>query len=331
MKRRGRQRGSVGALLTAAVTLALALVLLLNKQSLLDQVTVWQYKPSGQISAFVNKADMSKTGEFYFYASQPSLNTRQDFNNFCSNQDANTAVLGCYVSQKIYIYDINNPQLSGIRTVTAAHEMLHAAYARLSSAEKAKVNSLLEAEYVKLKEDQSLASRMAFYAKTEPGQGNNELHSVIATEIPVIATELETYYKRYFNNRQKVTDLYASYQAVFNGLKARADQLTQQLDAIRSAIEDDSKTYNTQASDLNSDIRDFNARANNNGFTSQAQFNQERAALAARADQLDALRSKINNNITQYNFLREELAKVASQSDALNRSINSNLAPVPSL
>ncbi len=77
------------------------------------------------------------------------------------------AILGCYVTQRIYIYDVKDAKLDGIREVTAAHEMLHAAYERMSSSEQTKVNALLEVEYEKLRNDKDLAERMAFYARTE--------------------------------------------------------------------------------------------------------------------------------------------------------------------
>lgn len=326
-----RQTGSVGALLTAVVTVGIALTVLINKQYITDQVAVWQYKPSSQIINFADRSGMSNAGRFYFYASQPSLEGRQVFNSQCANQDTNTAVLGCYVGQKIYIYDINNPQLIGIRTVTAAHEMLHAAYARLNNTDKTKINQLLEAEYAKIKDDPNLAARMAFYAKTEPGERNNELHSVIATEIPSISPALESYYSKYFTARQKVISLHASYQAVFNNLKLRADQITQQLDALKLTIEQDSSAYNAKASALNSDIKAFNQKASNGDFTSQSQFDRERSLLVAQADQLDNLRATINTNISNYNALLKELESVASQSNALNQSINSKLTPPPNI
>ncbi len=47
------------------------------------------------------------------------------------------AILGCYnpSSRDIYIYNVTNSELDGVKEVTAAHEMLHAAWERLSESE----------------------------------------------------------------------------------------------------------------------------------------------------------------------------------------------------
>lgn len=330
-KAKDRSQGSIAALVMTAISLAVALVLLLNRQFIVDQVNVWQYHPDSQVQSLAQSAGLSDSGKFYFYASQPSLDDRTAFNGHCSHQDASTAILGCYAGQKIYVYNITNPKLDGIQTVTASHEVLHAAYDRLSDQERAKLDTLLEAEYNKIKDDKSLTERMAFYAKTEPGERDNELHSVIGTEISNISPELEAYYKKYFVDRQKVVAMHTSYEAEFTQLQTRADQLTQQLNTLSSGIERDSKDYNAKVNQLNDDISSFNNQVSNGGFRSQSQFDSQRAALVSRAGQLGDFRTQVNAAITQYESLQKELASIASQSNELNRSINSSLAPAPSL
>jgi hypothetical protein len=329
--RSARTQGSVAALVITLVSVGVALLLLMNRQVIIDRVTVWQYEPSAQVQSFATRAGMSDTGEFYFFASRPLLNNQQEFNKNCPNSEPQTAILGCYAAQRIYIYDVPTGKLKGIRTVTAAHEMLHAVYERFDENERQRINSLLETEYNKLKSDTKLAERMAYYAKTEPGERSNELFAIIGTEVPEIGSELEAYYRHYFDDRQKVVSLHAGYQSVFNQLQTRAEQLKKQLDSLRVSIEQNSDAYNDQVTQLNGDILSFNERADNEGFESQSEFDQERSSLLARADQLDAYRNRINDDIAEFDALQDELASIASQSDALNRSINSSLAPAPSL
>ncbi|MEO7904622.1 MAG: hypothetical protein ABIR91_02400, partial [Candidatus Saccharimonadales bacterium] len=231
----------------------------------------------------------------------------------------------------IYIYDVTDQRLDGIKAVTAAHEMLHAAYARLSDADKQRIDSLLESEYDKLKDNRNFTERMAFYARTEPGERSNELHSVIGTEVSDIGSELEQYYSRYFKDRQVVVQLHDGYSKVFTDLQDRANQLVKQLDTLSAAIKSDSAKYNTMVADLNKAISDFNARTQNNEFSSQSEFAQERAVLLQRADQLDQMRNDINASIARYDALQTQLESVSSQSDALNRSIDSSLAPAPTV
>jgi hypothetical protein len=332
MKHKKSRHGSVAALLTTAVSLGIALGLLLNKQAIIDHLNVWQFTPSSEIQTLATRSGLSDTGRFYYYASRPALEASQSFNGHCANKESsNTAILGCYTADHIYIYNVTNSKLDGIRSVTAAHETLHAAYQRLSDAERSTVNVLVEKEYVQLQSDTKLAARMAYYAKAEPGQRDNELYAVIGTEISSINPALETHYARYFSDRQKVVQLHASYESVFTQLQTRADQITGQLDALSTSITKHSAQYNADVNQLNTDIGTFNQGANSGKFKNQAEFDQQRAILSNRASQLDSLRTQVNSDIAMYDSLQKELAGIASQTDALNRSINSSLAPAPSL
>lgn len=274
---------------------------------------------------------MTDRGEFLFYASQPSLEGTQMFNEKCARIEQSSAILGCYNGQYIYIYDVKNEKLDGIREVTAAHEMLHAAYLRMSDNERAKVDRLVEAEYTKLSGNQEFAERMAFYARTEPGERDNELHSIIGTEVALIDPELEQHYTAYFTDRSKVVALHTQYASIFYELQARGKELSAELERLADQIEAASGAYNQATVALNNDIQSFNERANSGAFSSQAQFNAERASLVARVEGLEAQRAAINSDRARYNDLREELVAIASESEALNRSIDSSLAPAPSL
>lgn len=330
-QQRKQNRGHAVALVIVALSLLAALLLVVNRQYVVDQVTVWQYKPSAEIVSLADRSGMGDTGKFYFYASHPKVEDAEAFNASCDRKEESTAVLGCYNGQNIFVYNVTNGKLDGIKEVTAAHEMLHAAYARLGGDEKVRVNKLLEAEYDKLKSNKDIAERFAFYARTEPGERDNELHSIIGTEIAKVGPELEEYYRTYFSNRAKVLALHDKYASVFAELQAKGDALTRQLTELKAAIASQTEAYNNAVSTLNSDIDSFNERANNGGFSSREEFESERASLVARAGQLDSTRSTINAEIAQYNALREELKSVASQSSALNQSIDSTLAPAPSL
>lgn len=328
-RRSGHSR--VIGLVIILVSVTLALWLLANRQQVLDQVSVWQYHPSSAITQLADRSGMNSTGKFYFYASQPKIEDAASFNKDCGTTETSTAILGCYNGRYIYIYNVTNPQLDGIKETTAAHEMLHAAYARLSSSDKQYVDKLLEAEYQKLKDNKDFAARMAFYAKTEPGQRDNELHSVIGTEVGSLSPALEQYYSRYFQDRSKVVSLHDNYASVFANLQQQSDSLSSQLTSLGNTINQQTKDYNAEVAALSADINTFNQRANSGGFDSKAQFDSERAALVARVSQLDQMRQTINNEIAQYDSLRSQLQTVASESQALNQSIDSSLAPAPSL
>lgn len=309
----------------------IATLLFFNRQYVVDTITVWQYQPTAEIQEFAERTTMNNAGKFYFYASRPSLEEAAAFNAQCGKKEANTAVLGCYDGQRIFIYNVSDERLDGIRAVTAAHEMLHAAYDRMSQSERAKVDALVEKQFETLKSDEEFSERMKFYERTEPGQRDNELHSLIGTEVKTISPELREHYKKYFDDRDQVVALHDQYDAVFATLKTKSAALTKQLAQLSQTIESDTVAFNQDARRFEEDKNEFNRRANGGGFDSQAQFDAERAALLGRADELIAFRKRIEANIERYKRLTSELNALSVQVADLNKSINSSLAPAPSL
>lgn len=316
----------VGLMLVAS-----SLLIVANRQRIIDQITVWQFHSTSIIAGLVDRAGMNDNGKFLYLASQPVLDATQNFNNECDRIENTTSILGCYSNYRIFIYDVTDKKLDGVREVTASHETLHAAYSRLDSFEKDKINVLLEAEYKKLENNKDYSDRMAFYARTEPGERDNELHSVIGTEIANINPDLEKYYDNYFSDRQKVVTLNTKYSSVFINLKSHANVLLAQLNALSAGIVSATEKYNSDVKTLNADIIEFNRRADNGSFKTQSQFNSERAVLSARVYELDVNRAKIDSDLALYDQTLAEYNSIASESKKLYNSIDSTLAPAPSV
>lgn len=328
-----RTRGSIGSAISIATLLICLLIagwLTLNRQLVLDQITVWQYKPSNDVVAISNKARFTDHGKFYFYASKPEVDEAVKFNSVCKKREEHSAILGCYAARRIYIYNVANKQLDGIKEVTAAHEMLHAAWDRLSDSERERIGGLLTKVYDRVSTG-DLAERMEYYSRTQPGEQANELHSILGTEVADLGEELEQYYSQFFQSRKEIVNLHQNYAAVFGQLEQRAVALEAQMDTLETQINNNIATYNSGVNQLNTDIESFNSRAQSGGFSSQATFNAERARLTDRSSSLEADRNSINAMVDQFNKLRDELISVNGQSEALNRSIDSSLAPAPAI
>lgn len=306
-----------------------------NKQLILDQISIWQYEPSSEVVGLIDQSGMNDYGKFLFLASQPTLAKSTSevnlFNSVCREVELTTSILGCYSNHKIFLYNITDPQLDGIRETTAAHETLHAAYARMSAKEKLLIDNLLELESEKLKNDPEFIERMAYYARSQPGQRTNELHSIIGTEVASIDPELESYYKKYFADRQKVVALNARYSSVFRKIASRAKELSVELAALSESIKSSSDRYNSETQAVNAAIVAFNNNASNGLFTSQSQFDHQRAVLVSKVSILGQMRTNINNDIAKYDALVTEYNSIASQSEKLNNSLDSTLVPAPSV
>ena len=308
----------------------LAAFLILNRQFIYDQWNVWHYQPSASVNTISERAGLSDKGKFYLAASDAVVEDAAQFNTDCVRQEAKNPILGCYTNLHIYIYDVTNAELDGIEEVTAAHEMLHAVWDRLSDSEKTRIGNMLDAEYAKIATPE-LKARMDYYSRNEAGERQNELHSILGTEFGNLTPELESYYSQYFTDRKKVITMHDKYETIFTQLTTQADTLYSQLTALGKKITTESATYNATAATLSSNIQDFNNRAKAGSFTSTAQFNSERAALIARTSALEAERTSLNAEISSYNDMYAKYQALTVRTQQLNNSIDSTVAPAPSL
>lgn len=288
-----------------------------------DAVAARNFTPTQQIASVDQRLKLTGRGTDIFYASAPLVEQQKEFNNNCKTEEHTAAILGCYYRNRIYLFDIDNKELDGTMEVTAAHEMLHAAYGRLSIFERPRIDALLKAEYAKLKDSNAtLRETMAYYKQAEPNDLVNELHSILGTTVAQLSPELEQYYAQYFSDRQAVVTLNQKYVAVFTEVNKQAEELSVKITALKPQIDSELAAYDTTRTQLEADIASFNQRAASGAFTSQAQFNRERSALLARSSQLDVQREAVNAKVDEYNTYVEQLNKLSVRIGELNKSIN---------
>ena len=310
------------AVLFAILVLVLSAVGILYGQRIVDKVKASQFRPTAQVAQVTERVGMSHQARDIFYATSPVVEDRAQFNNSCQSQERTVAILGCYYRDRIYLFNIDNKELDGTLEVTAAHEMLHAAYQRLNIFERARVDALVEAEYAKLKDDPNLQEIMKYYHTAEPGAESNELHSIIGTTVVTIDPELEQYYKGYFSDRQQVVALNTAYNKVFGDMKARADELQARLKEAEPTITADLTAYDADLKQLELDIESFNQQATTGYYSTRAAFNATRNALVARVDAMNARRDTINTNVAKYNADVKALNDLSVQVNSLYQSIN---------
>lgn len=300
----------------------------LNRQYVVDQFSVWQYSPTEDVIEVAEEVDFTDEGLFYFYAGHPVIDGTSNFNLECAKKEEGSSILGCYVDDSIFIYDITDTRLRGIKAVTAAHEMLHVVYSRLSDKDREHVDQLLDEAYGSISSE-SLEDRMQYYARTEPGHKNNELHSIIATEFIDIPKELSEYYDQYFKDRSSLVKLHDSYSGQFQKRIEKRKDIGVKMEKLSKDIDELSEQYNGGVADLNSRVIGFNNRARDGAFTSQYQFSSERNVLVQRSNELADIRSTINLKIDDYEKLRKQYNKLVDESNNLQKSIDSTLAPPP--
>jgi len=326
------KRGGFLATFFLLLLVAASALVFFYRQAIIDQITVWRFTPSASLVTLADTAGLNGLGKYYLYASQAEVSNQAEFNSACGSlQNERTVVIGCYAGpeRRIYIYDVLDSNLNGVKETTTAHEMLHAAYDRLSPSDKKHVDDLLVAEESKIT-DPRILDLIKDYQQTEPDEVVNELHSIFGTEVRTLSPELETYYKRYFTDRSEVVSLKEKYEKVFTDLATKQTSLVAELNTLASDVNTKQKEYQVSLTTLNADIASFNDWAQS-GTAKKGEYNARKATLQDRISTLDAERDAINNEIDSYNAKKAVLDKLNLQAATLNQSIDSKLSPAPSL
>lgn len=280
-----------------------------QRQAIYDWWRLKDYTPPPAIVKIAQKASFSPTGRHVFYVYHPELDDKQTFGTHCSNRDEQTIVLGCYVVPVgIYLYNVKDPRLEGVVEVTAAHEMLHAAYDRLSDKEKERIDRLINQAYSKIT-DPRIRTNIANYRKHK-ADITNELHSILATEVRSLPAELEQYYRQYFTDRLTVVAASEQYEGVFTALKNQAASLASQLTSLKKQITAYEQQLSAQRASLERD---------RSGVKTQSQAN----AFNARVNSFNSQVAVLNNLVTQYNSLLASYNRLAVQQQQLFKAIDS--------
>ena len=237
-----------------------------NHNQLLDWYYLRDYTPPQAIATLADQATMTEQGKHLFYRAQPQIDmTRAALVTDCRIPNDKTIELGCYLStDKIYLLNIQQPELKNEMIVTAAHETLHAAYDRMSASDKREISSELE-QYAKTITDASFKQRMQQYRETEPGEEDNELHSIVGTEFGNLPSGLEQHYALYFSNRAQIVSYSDQFNTTFDGLHTQITQLDSQIKATKARMEalkaaNRIREYNALVDGVNADINSYNGK-----------------------------------------------------------------------
>lgn len=312
--------------LLLAGSLAAGWWLVTSWQGVADWWQLRNYTPSVAVVQLADAASMVGRGRDMFYVSDPQIEGKDAFNKSCtSNASEHGSVLGCYSQRRIYIYDVNDPRLPGVKEVTAAHEMLHAAYERLDTATKNRIDSLLQAELNKRSGDAELQEVLDIYRKTEPGELLNEMHSILATEYNDLSPELNQYFSQYFTDRAKVVGLAQGYKGVFQASKARIAGFKQQLEALKNKIDANVAVLDQLKNTLDSE----NNRLAALRASDPDRYNQEVPGYNAKVDTYNRTARDTQSLVNQYNAIVTKIDAEIAQQTELNNSLDSKHQPLP--
>jgi hypothetical protein len=284
-----------------------------------DAYIAWSEPIPDDVAAIAAATGMSEEGELIYRASTPEVEDDDDFNEHCSIEGG--AVLGCYYEGNVYVYAVTDERLAGTVEVTAAHEMLHAAYERLSPDERDRIDALVDEAIAEIPDDDPTFEDLELYPAA---QHADEWHSRLGTEFAELSPALEEHYARYFDDRAKVVELHVQATALFNELRAQIEALVEEIDALDPVLDARIAKFEAAIDRYNADVDSFNARAENGSFSSQQQFDSERAVLVSRGAALDAEGAALDAEIDRYNGLVEQLTALDADYAELYSALDSN-------
>lgn len=313
-----KSKSSIRGLIASVLIIALVGGLWLQKQNIFDWLRLYNYQAPSEISQLADTVTMTPRARRIFYVYHPLLGDRSQLADKCPDRSEQTIVLGCYVhNRQIYLFEVTDQRLQGVHEVTAAHEMLHAAYARLSTAKRSEVDNMIQAAY-KLINDDRLTSTINSYNAIDPSIVPNELHSILATEVRNLPAGLENYYGQYFTNRGHVVNLSEGYEQEFTRRRASIAESDKKLQSLKAQIEtnqSDIDELNNQLSQLRADLQRAQAR----GDTEE--YNAGVPGYNGQVREYNSLVVTTQGLIDEYNRLVQERNAIALEEQQLFRAL----------
>jgi uncharacterized protein YukE len=306
--------------------IAFPFVVYFKAQALTDWWQLRGYDPPAAVSQLASQDTMTGYARHVFYVNHPDL--EKDSNQFRKNCNENeqTIVLGCYRSDQrgIFLYDVQDARLAGVEQVTSAHEMLHAAYDRLSHSDKTAIDAELMDYYNNGLKDQRIKDTIDAYRKTEPNDLVNEMHSIFGTEVSSLPTSLESYYQKYFTDRQAVVSFAQAYEGEFTSRQdqIKADDL--QLEQMKSQISAQEDSLNSQLSKINSDRQRLDSLRSSGQISA---YNAGVAPFNAEVRSYNNGVQSLRDQIKDYNQLVEERNSIAQELTSLDKALDTRLVP----
>ena len=302
-------------------------VALYYRQNIIDWWRLRGYIPPNPISQLATEDTMSDYTRHLFYLNRPQLlSAVSSFRANCP-ENKDTIVLGCYHPGQngIYIYDVADPTLAGVLQVTAAHEVLHSIYARLSPQAKNQLNNELEDYFKNGLTSQVVKEEIKLYQQTEPNAVFDEMDSTFGTEISQLPAPLETYYKQYFKNRLAIVAHEQNYESAFSSRQAQIKHDDATLAQMKVQIDSKQAELKSTLSSINSKHQQLTS-LQASGNTSE--YNAGVAPYNALVDSYNDEVNGLSKLIAQYNSLVSVRNQIAGQYTTLAAAIDTRTAPV---
>jgi hypothetical protein len=287
------------------------------EQDLRDWGKLLGYEAPPQVDKLATTTTMTDTARRLFYLNEPTIESHKSSQNLCKSTE-HTVVLGCYVPGKgIFLQEVTDPRLQGVMEVTAAHEMLHAAYGRMSLLEQSQLNERLQATLQQI-QNPRIMQLVETYREQEPNSVDNELHSILGTEVRNLSPELEEHYRKYFTERSSIVALSERYEGIFTTLRDKAKQIARQLVTLKSTIDSLEAQVKSEEASISSDRSTIESQRAANP---EGDYSSSIASFNNRVQSFQALVTRFNEQTNLYNQHLAAYKSLALEEKSLVESL----------
>lgn len=315
-----KSKNGLFALFASLPFLAIILLGVIFYEPIVDQILLYNYTPPNNIVQFTKDTAMTKKATNIFYVSRPVIQDKPEFRISCMDNIEKSIVLGCYKSDsnKIYLLQVSDKRLDGVEQVTAAHEMLHAAYSRLKNSERLQIDAQLN-NFLKTIKDPYIINTIDEYRKHGADNLPNELHSIFGTEVANLPSELEVYYQKYFTDRQEVVKLSNNYRKTFKDLEDKIANYDKELSRLKASIEENQQKLSQLGEELSIRRAQLNREVGNISLYNAGVpgYNQTVAHYNQIVDQ-------VKNDVGKYNKIVNKRNSSAVVINELGNELNAN-------
>jgi hypothetical protein len=283
------------------------LLLIANRNWLEEWLDFAPAPTSPEIQRLAEQSLMTPAAQRLFYRQYPTIESQETFLEQCKVPDK-SIMLGCFVRRgrrgKIVVQQITDPRLKGTMEVTAAHEMLHAAYERLRQGDRTDLGKRLT-KAAALVQDPRLKSVLDDYLARDIALYQNELHSHLGTELGNLGdATLEKHYQRYFSDRHRLVALAQRSGSVLKQLDDQAAQLKpkiEQLEAELQQLETQIKRSEASLKASNQNLAQLEAELSATKVSAEAAFRNQSVQAYQLAGQFEQQKAEFNQQVGQHN------------------------------
>ena len=291
-----------------------------------DYLSATNYSPSAEISALEEKLALTSLGKTILHGAKPQLDDTDAFNQHCDVEVSSISTIGCYANRRIYIFNVTNEDLSGIKESTLSHELLHAVWTHLTFYEQSVLTPILEETYRSEAYYSQLSKDLETYDDNERLE---EIYVRPGNEFQNLPPALESHYAQYFSDQDKIADSFDLYHEPFDELETEYHRLISEINDLGEEIEAKNSELTTEGDNLNSDIDDYNrcVEGKTDCQKTYSELESEYDNLISRQQSFQYNLDELNKMIRNYNNLIETYNEKLAAYKSLWGDMNSNPLP----